>query len=102
MKSASNKQNDTDAVILYTSLILPQACRNSRSAAGRAVRSDQVVRKTALPPTAALMSIQKGQPLRAATRIRTIWTRFRPMAHRPQPKIMLDMNEASIARDACA
>ena len=58
--------------------------------------------RPALPPTAALMSIQKGQPLRAATRIRTIWTTLRPTAHRPEPKIMLDRNEASIARGACA
>src|SRR5215470_17997594 len=55
--------------------------------------------RPALSPTAALMSIQKGQPLRAATRMRAIWIRFRPTAHRPEPKIMLDRNEASIVRE---
>jgi hypothetical protein len=48
------------------------------------------------------MSIQNGQPFNAATRTRTNCAKSRPMSHFPEPNIMFDTNDATMALGACA
>jgi hypothetical protein len=63
---------------------------------------DRLARETSPTADGGIDINSEGQPLRAATRIRTSWSRSRLRAHRPEPRIRLDKNDASIARGECA